>query len=123
MLQVPFIPDSVTLTPDPPVIGGDVDFAIQGKAGAAADRKPCGGRIANQCTAGAPLTIHAPATGPAPAADRGVNAGSLDILVFFADTQIYEESDDLCGKTSCPIAPGVINIHYTQVARWRWPCL
>jgi hypothetical protein len=36
-----------------------------------------------------------------------VAAGSLAILVFFADTQIYEENDDLCGKTTCPIAPGV----------------
>ena len=40
--QVPFIPDVVTLTPDPPIIGGDVDFAIQGKAGgpAAAHLRP-----------------------------------------------------------------------------------
>jgi hypothetical protein len=32
-LQVPFVPDVVNLSPDPPVIGNDVSFAIQGKAG------------------------------------------------------------------------------------------
>ncbi len=48
------------------------------------------------------------------AADRGVATGTLDIIVFFMDTLIFQETDDLCGKTTCPIAPGVISIGYTQ---------
>jgi hypothetical protein len=39
LVQVPFIPDVVTLTPDPPVIGGDVDFGITGKAGESCRRR------------------------------------------------------------------------------------
>ncbi len=54
------------------------------------------------------------ATPAACAADRGVTTGTLDIIVYFMDTLIFQETDDLCGKTSCPIAPGVISIGYTQ---------
>jgi hypothetical protein len=43
-----------------------------------------------------------------------VPAGLISINVTFAGTQIYEEVDDLCSKTSCPIKTGPIAITYVQ---------
>ncbi len=43
-----------------------------------------------------------------------VQAGTISINVTFAGTQIYEEVDDLCSKTSCPIQKGPLNIEYLQ---------
>eukprot|EP00877_Chromochloris_zofingiensis_P009375 jgi/Chrzof1/4691/Cz14g23010.t1 len=76
--KVPFIPDTVQLIPDPPVIGNTVTFNIKGNA------------------------VH------------DVPSGSISIDVTFAGTQIYEEVDDLCSKTSCPIKTGPIDITYVQ---------
>ncbi|KAF8069539.1 npc-2 [Scenedesmus sp. PABB004] len=76
--KVPFTPDVVQLTPDPPQAGGSVTFVIKGNA------------------------VH------------DVPHGLISINVSFADTQIYEEVDDLCSKTSCPIKTGPIDITYVQ---------
>lgn len=43
-----------------------------------------------------------------------VPAGLISIEVSFAGTQIYEEVDDLCSKTSCPIKTGPLDIKYIQ---------
>lgn len=43
-----------------------------------------------------------------------VQSGSISIDVAYEGTQIYEEVDDLCGKTSCPIKTGPIDITYIQ---------
>eukprot|EP00878_Enallax_costatus_P026168 GHUV01028053.1.p1 GENE.GHUV01028053.1~~GHUV01028053.1.p1 ORF type:complete len:141 (+),score=36.39 GHUV01028053.1:69-491(+) len=43
-----------------------------------------------------------------------VQSGTISIDVSFEGTQIYEEVDDLCGKTSCPIKTGPIEIAYVQ---------
>lgn len=43
-----------------------------------------------------------------------VQSGSISIDVSFMGTQIYEEVDDLCGKTACPIKTGPIEISYIQ---------
>ena len=45
---------------------------------------------------------------------RDVPGGRITINVAFAGTPIYEEVDDLCSKTTCPIVQGPINIQYTQ---------
>lgn len=52
---------------------------------------------------------------PAPApAVHDVPAGRISIDVSFAGTPIYEEVDDLCSKTSCPIKTGPLDIKYIQ---------
>lgn len=43
-----------------------------------------------------------------------VQSGLISINVSFEGTQIYEEVDDLCSKTTCPIKTGPINIQYIQ---------
>lgn len=43
-----------------------------------------------------------------------VPAGRISIDVSFAGTPIYEEVDDLCSKTSCPIKTGPLDIKYIQ---------
>lgn len=43
-----------------------------------------------------------------------VPSGLISINVSFAGTQIYEEVDDLCSKTTCPIKTGPIDITYVQ---------
>lgn len=43
-----------------------------------------------------------------------VPAGQIAIDVSFAGTPIYEEVDDLCSKTSCPIKTGPLDIKYIQ---------
>jgi hypothetical protein len=43
-----------------------------------------------------------------------VPAGQISIDVSFAGTPIYEEVDDLCSKTSCPIKTGPLDIKYIQ---------
>eukprot|EP00882_Tetradesmus_deserticola_P002861 GHRQ01003043.1.p1 GENE.GHRQ01003043.1~~GHRQ01003043.1.p1 ORF type:complete len:182 (+),score=52.28 GHRQ01003043.1:157-702(+) len=43
-----------------------------------------------------------------------VPSGLISINVSFAGTQIYEEVDDLCSKTTCPIKTGPLNIVYEQ---------
>jgi hypothetical protein len=45
---------------------------------------------------------------------RDVPAGQIAIDVSFAGTPIYEEVDDLCSKTSCPIKTGPLDIKYIQ---------
>jgi hypothetical protein len=43
-----------------------------------------------------------------------VPAGQIAIDVSFAGTPIYEEVDDLCSKTTCPIKTGPLDIKYIQ---------
>jgi hypothetical protein len=43
-----------------------------------------------------------------------VPSGLISINVSFAGTQIYEEVDDLCSKTTCPIKTGPLDITYVQ---------
>jgi hypothetical protein len=43
-----------------------------------------------------------------------VPAGQISIDVSFAGTPIYEEVDDLCSKTTCPIKTGPLDIKYIQ---------
>lgn len=43
-----------------------------------------------------------------------MQSGFISIDVAYEGTQIYEEVDDLCGKTSCPIKTGPIDITYIQ---------
>lgn len=43
-----------------------------------------------------------------------VAAGQIAIDVSFAGTPIYEEVDDLCSKTTCPIKTGPLDIKYIQ---------
>lgn len=47
-------------------------------------------------------------------ADREVPSGSLDISVQFQGMDIYQESKDLCSRTTCPITKGPISIAYSQ---------
>lgn len=47
-------------------------------------------------------------------ATRNVAGGTLEVLVSFAGTPIFQESEDLCGKTTCPIKKGPISISYSQ---------
>jgi hypothetical protein len=43
-----------------------------------------------------------------------VPSGLISINVSFAGTQIYEEVDELCSKTTCPIKTGPLDITYEQ---------
>lgn len=43
-----------------------------------------------------------------------IPSGDLKVTVNFMGTPIYETEWDLCSKTNCPIAPGEIDIHYSQ---------
>lgn len=49
-----------------------------------------------------------------PPAVHDVPSGLISINVSFAGTQIYEEVDDLCSKTTCPIKTGPLDITYEQ---------
>lgn len=40
--------------------------------------------------------------------------GVLDVAVNFMGTPIFQTQWDLCSKTSCPISPGDLDIHYSQ---------
>lgn len=46
--------------------------------------------------------------------DRDVEAGTITMSVAFAGVPIYEGTDDLCAKTTCPIRPGPVVIDYRQ---------
>jgi len=45
---------------------------------------------------------------------REVASGRITINVAYAGTPIYEEVDDLCSKTTCPITLGPIDVAYVQ---------
>ena len=74
------------------------------------------GRIRSQYQTSRALAAHAhqalkkrtPATGAA------VAAGRIDMAVSFMDTPIYDEVDDLCAQTACPIAPGALEVEYVK---------
>lgn len=117
----PFRPTAVSIKPDPPVIGADVEFSIQGVSGALAPR----GGQALEC----PATVSfAPLNPPfttrlarridpsslSPFTDTVVSSGTLDIGVSFQGMDIFSGSEDLCGRTSCPIAPGPLRIAVQQ---------
>eukprot|EP00197_Chlamydomonas_leiostraca_P008008 CAMPEP_0202866060 /NCGR_PEP_ID=MMETSP1391-20130828/7155_1 /ASSEMBLY_ACC=CAM_ASM_000867 /TAXON_ID=1034604 /ORGANISM="Chlamydomonas leiostraca, Strain SAG 11-49" /LENGTH=164 /DNA_ID=CAMNT_0049545973 /DNA_START=35 /DNA_END=529 /DNA_ORIENTATION=+ len=70
---------SVTLTPDPPVIGGPATFLVEGSI------------------------------------SEGVAGGSVDIEVSFSGVQIYSQSEDLCAKTKCPVAPGPVAVTIVEL--------
>jgi hypothetical protein len=55
-----------------------------------------------------------PGTCASPPAVHDVPSGLISINVSFAGTQIYEEVDDLCSKTTCPIKTGPLDITYVQ---------
>ena len=138
----PFKAIDVALAPDPPVIGGSVAFTIKATAGArgggggalprrARQRMLGAGAaacrrarsLARGCTraaAGGGTAPRPPGPPPPPpppprvAPDRDVASGSISMSVAFAGVPIFEGNDDLCAKTACPVAPGGIDIVYTQ---------
>lgn len=47
-------------------------------------------------------------------ADREVASGSLDIAVNYQGMDIFQDSKDLCARTTCPIKQGPLDITYSQ---------
>jgi hypothetical protein len=116
--KVPFIPDHVDLLPDPPAAGGQVVFKIQGNAGicvtcASAWSEASHATVQPACSVLIHLFTLVP-TYASPPAVHDVPSGLISINVSFAGTQIYEEVDDLCSKTTCPIKTGPLDITYVQ---------
>jgi hypothetical protein len=114
--KVPFIPDHVDLVPDPPAAGGQVVFKIQGNAGkvseyASACPEACYQLLCWVCAHSTLMCWYLCIT---TCAVHDVPSGLISINVSFAGTQIYEEVDDLCSKTSCPIKTGPLDITYVQ---------
>ncbi|KAL7225899.1 hypothetical protein ACSBR1_021116 [Camellia fascicularis] len=63
----------------------------------------------NPVARGRPATFSISAT-----ADEAISGGKLVINVAYFGFHIYSETDELCGKTSCPISAGDFLISHSQ---------